>query len=123
MNVFWHRTAAAKCRGGIFVGMRIVCKFFKRLISNAYFARVMPLLAPKLSFPQSGKPTDNAFIESLNGKFRAECLNAHWFMNLADARRKCESWRVEYNNHRPHSAIGYEVPATLMMNSGPGSPP
>lgn len=77
----------------------------------------------ELDFSRPGKPTDNAFIESLNGKFRAECLNAHWFMNLADARRKCESWRVEYNNHRPHSAIGYEVPATLMMSSGPVSPP
>jgi len=77
----------------------------------------------ELDFSRPGKPTDNAFIESLNGKFRAECLNAHWFMNLADARRKCESWRVEYNNLRPHSAIGYEVPATLMMSSGPCSPP
>jgi putative transposase len=77
----------------------------------------------ELDFSRPGKPTDNAFIESLNGKFRAECLNAHWFMNLADARRKCELWRVEYNNHRPHSAIGYKVPAALMMSPGSGSPP
>ena len=77
----------------------------------------------ELDFSRPGKPTDNAFIESLNGKFRAECLNVHWFMNLADARRKCESCRVEYNNHRPHSAIGYEVPAILMMSSGSGRSP
>jgi len=44
-----------------------------------------------LDFSQPGKPTDNAFIESFNGKFRAECLNAHWFMSLDDARRKCEA--------------------------------
>src|SRR5262249_236188 len=44
-----------------------------------------------LDFSRPGKPTDNAFIESFNGKFRAECLNAHWFMSLDDARRKCES--------------------------------
>ena len=77
----------------------------------------------EMDFSRPGKPTDNAFIESLNGKFRAECLTAHWLVSLADARRKCESWRVEYNNLRPHSAIGYEVPATLMMSSGPCSPP
>jgi len=45
-----------------------------------------------LDFSRPGKPTDNAFIESLNGKFRAECLNAHWFMSLDDARAKCEAW-------------------------------
>lgn len=65
----------------------------------------------ELDFSRPGKPTDNAFIESLNGKFRAECLNAHWFMNLADARGKCERWRREYNTERPHSAIGYRTPA------------
>ena len=46
-----------------------------------------------LDFSRPGKPTDNAFIESLNGKFRAECLNAHWFLSLDDARRKMEDWR------------------------------
>ena len=50
-----------------------------------------------LDFSRPGKPTDNAFIESFNGKFRAECLNAHWFMSLDDARRKCEAWRRHYN--------------------------
>ena len=53
-----------------------------------------------LDFSRPGKPTDNAFIESFNGKFRAECPNAHWFMSLDEARRKCEAWR------RDHSAIG-----------------
>src|SRR3546814_18463066 len=55
-----------------------------------------------LDFSRPGKPTDNAFIESFNGK---ECLNAHWFMSLDDAVRKCEAWRRDYNEVRPHSAI------------------
>jgi putative transposase len=46
-----------------------------------------------LDFSRPGKPTDNAFIESFNGKFRAECLNAHWFLTLEDARKKMEDWR------------------------------
>ncbi len=49
-----------------------------------------------LDFSRPGKPTDNSFIESFNGKFRAECLNAHWFMNLDDARVKMEDWRRDY---------------------------
>jgi putative transposase len=66
-----------------------------------------------LDFSRPGKPTDNAFIESLNGKFRAECLNASWFLSLDEARRKCEAWRRDYNEVRPHSAIGNKVPAAL----------
>ena len=54
-----------------------------------------------LDFSRPGKPTDNAFIESFNGKFRAECLNAHWFMSLDDAREKMEEWRRDYNEVRP----------------------
>lgn len=77
----------------------------------------------ELDFSRPGKPTDNAYIESLSGKFRAECLNAHWFLNLADARRKCESWREDYNNCRPYSSIGYKVPADMMKSSGQHSPP
>ncbi|MGI9415077.1 MAG: IS3 family transposase, partial [Hyphomicrobiales bacterium] len=55
-----------------------------------------------LDFSRPGKPTDNTFIESFNGKFRAECLNVHWFMTLADARSKMEDWRRDYNEVRPH---------------------
>lgn len=53
-----------------------------------------------LDFSRPGKPTDNAFIESFNGKFRAECLNAYWFMSLANAREKVEAWRRDYNELR-----------------------
>lgn len=60
----------------------------------------------KLDFSRPGKPTDNAFIESFNGKFRSECLNLSWFLDLEEAQSKCEAWRDEYNNIRPHSSIG-----------------
>ncbi len=76
-----------------------------------------------LDFSRPGKPTDNAFIESFNGKFRAECLNAHWFMSLDDAQRKCEAWRRDYNEERPHSAIGNKVPIELVNRSGAHGPP
>ena len=76
-----------------------------------------------LDFSRPGKPTDNAFIESFNGKFRAECLNAHWFMSLDDARRKCEAWRRDYNEERPHSAIGNKAPVELIDRSVAHGPP
>lgn len=76
-----------------------------------------------LDFSRPGKPTDNAFIESLNGKFRAECLNTHWFMNLDDAVRKCEAWRRDYNEVRPHSAIGNKPPIELANRSAAHGPP
>jgi len=60
---------------------------------------------------------DNAFIESLNGKFRGECLNTHWFTNLDEMRRICEDWRRDYNEVRPHSAIGNKPPISLMSCS------
>ncbi|MBG0512127.1 IS3 family transposase [Agrobacterium sp. MOPV5] len=75
-----------------------------------------------LDFSRPGKPTDNSYIESFNGKFRAECLNAHWFMSLDDARSKMEDWRRDYNEFRPHSAIGNKVPISL-MNGSSASPP
>lgn len=75
-----------------------------------------------LDFSRPGKPTDNAFIESLNGKFRAECLNTHWFLNVSDAQRKCDIWRRDYNEVRPHSAIGNKTPAELINCSSRASP-
>ncbi len=71
-----------------------------------------------LDFSRPGKPTDNAFVESFNGSFRAECLNVSWFLSLEDARSKCEAWRQDYNQVRPHSAIGQRAPAELVRASG-----
>jgi putative transposase len=64
----------------------------------------------KLHFITPGKPTENAFIESFNGKFRDECLNQNWFKSLDDARKKIDNWRWDYNNERPHSALNYQTP-------------
>ncbi len=77
----------------------------------------------KPSVGSIGDSYDNAFIESFNGKFRAECLNAHWFMSLDDAVRKCEAWRRDYNEVRPHSAIGNKPPITVMFASAANGPP
>ena len=71
-----------------------------------------------LDFSRPGKPTDNAFIEAFNGRFRAECLNAHWFLTLADAREKVEAWRNYYNEVRPHGAIGNKAPISLQNSGG-----
>ena len=75
-----------------------------------------------LDFSRPGKPTDNAFIEAFNGRLRAECLNAHWFLTLADAREKLEDWRRYYNEDRPHGAIGNKPPITLLNPDGAASP-
>jgi putative transposase len=64
----------------------------------------------RLSFIRPGKPVENAYIESFNGKFRDECLNEHWFVNIAHARRVIENSRIEYNTERPHSSLGDRTP-------------
>jgi putative transposase len=60
---------------------------------------------------QPGRPMQNGHIESFNGRLRDECLNANWFVSLADAKRKIESWREEYNAERPHSSLAYRTPS------------
>jgi putative transposase len=64
----------------------------------------------RLRFIEPGKPVQNAAAESFNGRLRDECLNEHWFLSLADARRIVEAWRQDYNRARPHSALGYRPP-------------
>lgn len=66
-----------------------------------------------LDSSRPGKPTDNALIESLNGSFRDECLNIHWFLPLDDARQKIEQWRRDYNRFGPHSSLGNLTSAEL----------
>lgn len=65
----------------------------------------------KLDFIQPGKPTQNAFVESLNGKFRNECLNQHWFRTLKEARYEIKQWQRHYNEVRPHSPLNFMSPA------------
>lgn len=83
----------------------------------AYFNQV------KLDFSRRGKPTDNAFIESFNGKFRAECLNQNWFLSQADVRDKIEQWRQDYNQNRPHSALGNLTPEEFAESCIPSASP
>ena len=77
----------------------------KALDAWAYQNRVL------LEFSRPGKPTDNAFAESFNGHFRAECLDQHWFASLEEARQTAEAWRIEYNTERPHRSLGQRTPA------------
>lgn len=65
----------------------------------------------QLKLIQAGKPTQNAYIESFNGKFRDECLNEHWFEDLAHARKVINEWRQDYNENRPHSSLNYMTPS------------
>ncbi|MBP0447453.1 IS3 family transposase [Roseomonas sp. SSH11] len=64
----------------------------------------------RIDFSRPGKPTDNAFIETFNGSLRDECLNLHWFETLTEARREIEAWRRDYNESRPHMALGQRTP-------------
>jgi putative transposase len=64
----------------------------------------------RLEFIQPGKPVQNAYVESFNGRLRDECLNANWFTSLRDARQKIENWREDYNQQRPHSSLNYLSP-------------
>ena len=66
-------------------------------------------------FSRPGKPTDNAIIESFNGRFREECLSIHWFLSLEDAKSKIEEWRMEYNESRPHMSLSYMTPHEYSM--------
>ncbi len=64
----------------------------------------------KLDFSRPGKPTENAVIESFNGRIRQECLNQHWFLSLEDAQKKLNNWRMDYNHNRPDSSLGQLTP-------------
>ncbi len=68
----------------------------------------------RLRFIEPGKPVQNAFVESLNGKPRDECLNLHGFRSLRHAREEIERWRHHYNTARPHSALGYRTPMEVL---------
>jgi putative transposase len=69
----------------------------------------------KLHFIRPGKPVDNAYMESFNGKFRDECLNQNWFMSLGHARQVIEKWRVDYNMVRPHSSLDNMTPIEFRL--------
>jgi len=70
----------------------------------------------RLHFIDPGKPQQNGFIESFNGKLRDECLNEHWFLSLPHARRIAEEWRQDYNLNRPHSSLGNLTPEEFRLD-------
>ncbi len=92
---------------------RIVIDHGPEFISNALDEWAY-MRGIKLHFIRPGKPVDNAFIESFNGRLRDECLNLNWFASLEQARRVIQEWRTDYNNDRPHSSLGYLTPAEFV---------
>ena len=92
---------------------RIVVDNGPEFISNALDAWAYER-GVKLHFIRPGKPVDNAYMESFNGKFRDECLNLHWFMSRGHARDIAEGYRLDYNNERPHSSLGDLTPAEFI---------
>lgn len=75
----------------------------------------------KLDFIRPGKPTDNGYIESFNGKFRDECLNENYFLDLHEAKEVIESWRIQYNTLRPHDSLDGLTPEEFMKNQQPNN--
>jgi putative transposase len=69
----------------------------------------------QLDFIRPGKPVENAFIESFNGRLRDECLNVHQFASLAEAQLIIELWRVDYNQRRAHSSLGHLTPEEFVQ--------
>lgn len=80
-------------------------EFISKALDNWTYLRGV-----KLHFIRPGKPVENAYIESFNGRLREECLNTNLFQSLDDARNKIERWRIEYNHWRPHSSLGNLTP-------------
>ena len=95
-------------------------EFISRVVDQWAYAQGVAL-----HFIRPGKPTDNGYIESFNGKFRDECLNQFWFVNLLEAQERIEAWKQDYNQERPHSSLGYQTPAEFAAQAAArgASPP
>jgi len=76
-----------------------------------------------LRFIRPGKPIENAYIESFNGKFRDECLNEPWFVSVAEAQQIIEAWRIDYNTVRPHRSLRQQTPAAYAAAACAGPKP
>jgi len=116
------------------MGGERVCRVLDRIFEEKGYPRVIrsdngPEFAGKaldewayrhgvlLDFIDPGKPVQNAYVESFNGKFRDECLNEHWFMTLEEAREEIELWRQDYNEFRPHSSLENLTPKEFAAKS------
>ena len=96
---------------------RLVCDNGPKFASS-HFQKWAARLGIEVQFIEPGKPTQNAFAESFNGRFRDECLNLHWFESLSDARRRTATWRQHYNHARPHSGLGNLNPLPIPPGLG-----
>lgn len=92
-------------------------ELMSRALEDWAFARGV-----QLDFIRSGKPVEDAFIESFNGRLRDECLNVHQFTSIADAKEKIEAWRVDYNQRRPHGSLGHLTPDEYARQRSVSSP-
>ena len=105
------------------VGERAAPKYLFADNGAEFTGRLVDLWAyhhgTRIDFSRPGKPTDNAFIETFNGSLRDECLNLHWFETLAEARREIEAWRRDYNESRPHMALGQRTPQEYRSLASP----
>lgn len=89
-------------------------EFAGRLLDQwAYLNKV------ELDFSRPGTPTDNAYIEAFNSRLRQECLNASWFLSMADARQRINNWRSDYNENRPNSSLGNLTPSQFAAQLNP----
>jgi putative transposase len=75
-----------------------------------------------LRFIDPGKPMQNGYIESFDGKFRDECLSQHWFISLEEARSVSEAWRIDYNERRPRRSLRHLTPAEFAAKWGSKQP-
>jgi putative transposase len=73
----------------------------------------------RIDFSDPGRQTDNAFIDSLNGWFRDECLNIHWLETLKEAQRLIEAWRIDYNESSLQMTFGNKTPAECLLRAIP----
>ena len=106
------RVARELSQSGLALPAEIVCDNGPEFTSKVMFHWAQEH-GVRLCFIEPGKPTQNAFVESFNGKFRENCLDQHWFRDLAEARREIESWREHYNTVRPHSSLGGLPPSSF----------
>jgi putative transposase len=120
----YRKIRALLNREGWNVGKYLVYRMPKLLFcdnGSEFTSHAMDLWAyqngVKIDFSRPGKPTDNAFVESFNGTFRAECLDAHWFADLNEAKNLIEAWRQEYNESRPHRSLGERTPSEFASQS------
>jgi putative transposase len=92
------------------------CRYYGSEFTGRHFDAWAYQQQIRLDFIRPGRPVENAFIESFNGRLRDECLNAHWWRDLDEARQAFQDWRRDYNEARPHSSLADLVPAAYLAS-------